>query len=45
MDSTKKAKISTIMIYDMIKTNAQLTRTKEAQQKEIEMKNTSPATT
>ena len=39
MDSTKKAKISTIMIYDLIKTNALLARTIEAQQREIEMLN------
>ena len=39
MDNTKKAKISTIMIYDLIKTNALLARTIEAQQREIEMLN------
>ena len=39
MDNTKKAKISTIMIYDLIKTNALLARTIEAQQRAIEMLN------
>ena len=39
MASTKKPKASTVMIYNLIKTNALLARTIEAQQREIEMLN------